>query len=132
MHLNQKSELDGHFRSVEMDDVMYIKDLRVQTIIGLYDWERKVRQEVSIDIDIFFDNKAASAKDSVEDTIDYKKITKAVISHVEKSSFKLQESLAESIAVLIKRYHPNNLIRIRVSKPGALRNAKDVGIIIER
>ena len=53
-----------------MDDVMYIKDLRVQTIIGLYDWERKVRQEVSIDIDIFFDNKAASAKDSVNDTID--------------------------------------------------------------
>ncbi len=132
MHLNQKSEPDGHFRSVEMDDVMYIKDLRVQTIIGLYDWERKVRQEVSIDIDIFFDNKAASAKDSVNDTIDYKKITKAVISHVEKSSFKLQESLAESIAVLIKRDHPNNLIRIRVSKPGALRNAKDVGIIIER
>ena len=115
-----------------MDDVMYIKDLRVQTIIGLYDWERKVRQEVSIDIDIFFDNKAASAKDSVNDTIDYKKITKAVISHVEKSSFKLQESLAESIAVLIKRDHPNNLIRIRVSKPGALMNAKDVGIIIER
>ena len=132
MHLNQKSEPDGHFRSVEMDDVMYIKDLRVQTIIGLYDWERKVRQEVSIDIDIFFDNKAASAKDSVDDTIDYKKITKAVISHVEKSSYKLQESLAESIAVLIKRDHPNNLIRIRVSKPGALRNAKDVGIIIER
>tara|TARA_B100000242_G_scaffold121122_1_gene84979 strand:- start:153 stop:551 length:399 start_codon:yes stop_codon:yes gene_type:complete len=132
MHLNQKSEPDGHFRSVEMDDVMYIKDLRVQTIIGLYDWERKVRQEVSIDIDIFFDNKAASAKDSVNDTIDYKKITKAVISHVEKSSYKLQESLAESIAVLIKRDHPNNLIRIRVSKPGALRNAKDVGIIIER
>ncbi len=132
MHLNQKSEPDGHFRSVEMDDVMYIKDLRVQTIIGLYDWERKVRQEVSIDIDIFFDNKAASAKDSVNDTIDYKKITKAVISHVEKSSFKLQESLAESIAALIKRDHPNNLIRIRVSKPGALRNAKDVGIIIER
>jgi len=115
-----------------MDDVMYIKDLRVQTIIGLYDWERKVRQEVSIDIDIFFDNKAASAKDSVNDTIDYKKITKAVISHVEKSSYKLQESLAESIAALIKRDHPNNLIRIRVSKPGALRNAKDVGIIIER
>ena len=115
-----------------MDDVMYIKDLRVQTIIGLYDWERKVRQEVSIDIDIFFDNKAASAKDSVNDTIDYKKITKAVISHVEKSSFKLQESLAESIAVLIKRDHPNNSIRIIVSKPGALRNAKDVGIIIER
>ncbi|URQ70738.1 dihydroneopterin aldolase [SAR86 cluster bacterium] len=130
--MNQKSEPDGHFRSVEMDDVMYIKDLRVQTIIGLYDWERKVRQEVSIDIDIFFDNKAASAKDSVNDTIDYKKITKAVISHVEKSSYKLQESLAESIAVLIKRDHPNNLIRIRVSKPGALRNAKDVGIIIER
>jgi dihydroneopterin aldolase len=115
-----------------MDDVMYIKDLRVQTIIGLYDWERKVRQEVSIDIDIFFDNKAASSKDSVNDTIDYKKITKAVISHVEKSSYKLQESLAESIAALIKRDHPNNSIRIRVSKPGALRNAKDVGIIIER
>ena len=75
-----------------MKDIIYIKDLRIQTIIGIFGWEREVRQEVSIDLEISFDCKEAAKTDSIEDTIDYKKITKRIIKFVEESSFQLQES----------------------------------------
>ena len=84
-----------------MQDIIYIKDLRVQTIIGIFGWEREVRQEVSIDLEMVFDCKRAAKTDTIEDTIDYKKITKGIIQFVEESEFQLQETLAESIAELI-------------------------------
>ena len=115
-----------------MKDIIYIKDLRVQTIIGIFGWEREVRQEVSIDLEISFDCKEAARTDSIEDTIDYKNITKKIIKFVEESSFQLQESLAEGIAALVKDEHQNSFIKLRVSKPGALRHAEDVGVIIYR
>ena len=100
-----------------MKDIIYIKDLRVKTIIGIFDWERETKQEVSIDIEFPFD---------------YKFICKAVIKFVEESSFQLQESLAEGIASLVKDEFNVESIKLRVSKPGALRGAKDVGLIIYR
>ena len=115
-----------------MKDIIYIKDLRVQTIIGIFGWEREVRQEVSIDLEISFDCKKAAKTDSIEDTIDYKTICKAVIKFVEGSSFQLQESLAEGIASLVKDQFNVKSIKLRVSKPGALKGAKDVGLIIHR
>ena len=115
-----------------MEDIIYIKDLRVQTIIGIFGWEREVRQEVSIDLEISFDCKKAAETDSIEDTTDYKAITKAVIKYVEDSSFQLQETLAENIAELVKKEFGVKSIKLRVSKPGALRGAKDVGLIIYR
>ena len=115
-----------------MEDVIYIKDLRIKTIIGIFDWERKVKQEVSIDMEFPFDCKRDSETDSIEDTTDYKAITKAVIKYVEDSSFQLQETLAENIAELVKRDFGVKSIKLRVSKPGALRGAKDVGLIIHR
>ena len=115
-----------------MKDIIYIKDLRVQTIIGIFGWEREVRQEVSIDLEISFDCKKAAKTDSIADTIDYKKITKNIIKFVEESSFQLQESLAEGIAKLVKDQYKNSSIRLRISKPGALRHAEDVGVIIHR
>ena len=72
-----------------MKDIIYIKDLRVKTIIGIFDWERKVKQEVSIDMEFPFDCRKAAASDSIEDTTDYKTICKAVIKFVEESSFQL-------------------------------------------
>ena len=116
----------------DMQDIIYIKDLRVKTIIGIFDWERKVRQEVSIDIEFPFDCVKAASTDSIDDAIDYKAITKAVIKFVEDSSFNLQESLAEGIASLIKNDFDIKSLKLRVSKPGALRGAKDVGLIIYR
>ncbi|MDA9321545.1 dihydroneopterin aldolase [Gammaproteobacteria bacterium] len=115
-----------------MKDIIYIKDLRVETIIGIFDWERKVKQEVSIDMEFPFDCKKAAATDSIDDTIDYKAICKGVIKFVEDSSFQLQESLAEGIAALVKEEYNLESIKLRVSKPGALRGAKDVGLVIHR
>ena len=115
-----------------MQDIIYIKDLRVQTIIGIFGWEREVRQEVSIDLEMVFDCKRAAKKDTIEDTIDYKKITKGIIKFVEESEFQLQETLAESIAELVKNKYKVNSLKLRVSKPGALRHAEDVGVIIHR
>ena len=119
-------------RGIKMEDIIYIKDLRIETIIGIFDWERKVKQEVSIDMEFPFDCKKAAATDTIEDTIDYKAITKGVIKFVEDSSFQLQETLAESIASLVKNEYGVKSIKLRVSKPGALRGAKDVGLIIYR
>ena len=115
-----------------MQDIIYIKDLRVQTIIGIFGWEREVRQEVSIDLEMVFDCKRAAKKDTIEDTIDYKKITKGIIKFVEESEFQLQETLAESIAELVKNEYKVHSLKLRVSKPGALRQAEDVGVIIHR
>ena len=119
-------------RANKMKDIIYIKDLRVETIIGIFDWERKVKQEVSIDMEFTFDCKKAAATDSIDDTIDYKAICKGVIKFVEDSSFQLQESLAEGIAALVKEEYNLESIKLRVSKPGALRGAKDVGLVIHR
>ena len=119
-------------RGIKMEDIIYIKDLRIKKIIGIFDWERKVKQEVSIDMEFPFDCKKAAATDTIEDTIDYKAITKGVIKFVEDSSFQLQETLAESIASLVKNEYGVKSIKLRVSKPGALRGAKDVGLIIYR
>ena len=119
-------------RANKMKDIIYIKDLRVETIIGIFDWERKVKQEVSIDMEFPFDCKKAAATDSIDDTIDYKAICKGVIKFVEDSSFQLQESLAEGIAALVKEDYNVESIKLRVSKPGALRGAKDVGLVIRR
>ena len=115
-----------------MKDIIYIKDLRVQTIIGIFGWEREVRQEVSIDLEMAFDCKIAAKTDAIEDTIDYKKITKGIIKFVEESEFQLQETLAESIAALVKNEYKVNSLKLRISKPGALRHAEDVGVIIHR
>ena len=119
-------------RANKMKDIIYIKDLRVETTIGIFDWERKVKQEVSIDMEFPFDCKKAAATDSIDDTIDYKAICKGVIKFVEDSSFQLQESLAEGIAALVKEEYNVESIKLRVSKPGALRGAKDVGLVIHR
>ena len=119
-------------RANKMKDIIYIKDLRVETIIGIFDWERKVKQEVSIDMEFPFDCKKAAATDSIDNTIDYKAICKGVIKFVENSSFQLQESLAEGIAALVKEEYNVESIKLRVSKPGALRGAKDVGLVIHR
>jgi dihydroneopterin aldolase len=104
----------------------------VQTIIGIFGWEREVRQEVSIDLEMTFDCKRAAKTDAIEDTIDYKKITKGIIKFVEESKFQLQETLAEGIADLVKNEYKIDSLKLRVSKPGALRHAEDVGVIIHR
>ena len=126
-----KSGLSGHYQNYEMDKVL-IKNLQVETIIGIFNWEREVRQVVSIDLEMEFNNKVAAKSDDIEDALDYKKIGKRVSSYVEISKFKLVERLAEQIAKLVLKEFPVSSLTISVTKPGALRGSESVGISITR
>jgi len=113
-------------------DIVYINDLRVDTVIGIFAWERRLRQTISIDLEMAFDISKAAASDDIKDTLDYKAVGKRVIAHVQQSEALLVERLAEEIAQIIRNEFPVPWLRLRLSKPGALRGSKDVGLIIER
>ncbi|MFQ5548490.1 MAG: dihydroneopterin aldolase, partial [Woeseia sp.] len=113
-------------------DSIFLQDLRVETIIGICAWERKIRQTVSIDLEIGADGKRAAESDSVDDALDYKMVAKRVQQFVAESSFQLVETLAERIADIVIGEFKAPWVEVRVSKPGAIRGAKDVGIRIRR
>ena len=113
-------------------DIVYLRDLKIETIIGIFDWERQIRQTVVLDIDMATDVAAAAATDNIEDALDYKAVTKRIIQFVESSDFQLVETLAESIADLLRNEFEIPWLRLTVNKKGALRGARDVGVIIER
>ena len=113
-------------------DIVYIRDLEVETIIGIFDWERKVRQIVSLDLEMGWDISKAAAGDDFAYALDYKAVSKRLISFIEASEFLLVEAMAEEIARIVREEFNVPWLRLRLSKPGALRGAKDVGVIIER
>lgn len=113
-------------------DIVYIRDLQIKTIIGIYDWERKIKQTVSIDIEMATDIAKAAASDNIEDTLNYKAVGKRIIQFVEESSYQLVETMAEKVAQIVLDEFAVPWLRLRVSKPGALRGSKDVGLVIER
>ena len=113
-------------------DKVFIKGLEVEGIIGIFQWEREVKQVISVDIEMEFDNKKAAKSDSIEDALNYKKVGKRVTAFIQKSKFQLVESLAENIAKIILKEFPVEKVKVTLSKPGALRGSKSVGIIIER
>ena len=113
-------------------DIIFLHDLKVDTVIGIWDWERKIRQTVVIDIDMAADIRKAAASDKVEDTLNYKGVAKRVQQFVAESEFQLVETLAERIAGIVIDEFDVPWVRVRVAKPGAIRGAKDVGILIER
>jgi len=113
-------------------DKIFLQDLRVDTVIGIWDWERKIRQTVAIDLEMSADIRKAAATDAVEDTLNYKSVAKRVQSFVKESRFKLVETLAEKIAALILEEFDVDWVQVRVNKPGAIRGSKGVGILIER
>ncbi len=112
--------------------IVYLRDLRVETIIGIFDWERTTRQVVGIDLEMAADVARAAASDAIEDALDYKAISKRLIDYVGASSFRLIETLAEEIARIVREDFGVSWVRVTVSKPGAIRGARDVGVIIER
>ena len=113
-------------------DIVYIRELEIETIIGIYDWERNTKQTVSIDVEMATDNRKAAQSDHIDDALNYKAVGKRLIQFVEESDFQLVETMAEQIAAIILDEFSVSWLRLRVSKPGALRGAKDVGLIIER
>ena len=113
-------------------DIIYLNDLRIDTIIGIYDWERRTRQTVILDLEIATDIRTAAASDDIEHTLDYKAVAKRLIEFVSSSEFRLVETLAEKIAELILTEFNVPWLRLRLNKQGALRGVRDVGVIIER
>ncbi|MGI9237943.1 MAG: dihydroneopterin aldolase [Woeseiaceae bacterium] len=113
-------------------DKIFLNELRVDTVIGIWEWERKIRQTVIIDLEMSADIAQAAATDRVEDTLNYKSVAKRVQSFVADSSFQLVETLAEGIAQIIRDEFEVAWVKVRVNKPGAIRGSKDVGILIER
>lgn len=113
-------------------DIIFLSDLRVQTVIGIWDWERAIKQTVGIDLEMATDIRKAAASDSIEDTLDYKSVAKRIIEFVEESSFQLVETMAERIAGIIMDEFGVPWVKVRLSKPGAIRGSREVGILIER
>lgn len=113
-------------------DLIYIRNLRIDCVIGVFDWERRIRQTVAIDLDLAADVARAARTDRLEDTLDYKAIAKRLVEYVGASQFQLVETLAERVAETILREFAVRWLRVRVNKRGALRHASDVGVVIER
>ncbi|NOQ81186.1 MAG: dihydroneopterin aldolase [Methylophaga sp.] len=113
-------------------DIIFLGGLQIETIIGIYDWERETKQTVILDIEMAHDIKKAAATDDIEDTLDYKAVSQQVISFVEQSEFFLVEKLAEEINRLIREEFNVPWVKLTLNKKGAISGASDVGIIIER
>ncbi len=113
-------------------DKIFLNELKVDAIIGIWEWERKIRQTVVIDLEMSADIAKAAATDSIEDTLNYKKVAKRIQGFVGESRFQLVETLAERIAGIVRDEFGVAWVRVRVNKPGAIRGSRDVGILIER
>jgi dihydroneopterin aldolase len=113
-------------------DTIYLHGLSVETVIGIWEWERKIRQTVIIDLDMAADVRRAAATDSVDDTLNYKLVAKRVQQFVSESDFQLVETLAERIGEIVTTEFDVAWVRVKVNKPGAIRGARDVGVLIER
>ena len=113
-------------------DKIFIHALKTEAIIGIFDWERQVKQTVIVDIEIGADITKAALSDSIEDTLNYKRVAKRVLAFVEASTFHLVETLAEHIAMLLLEDFGLAWVSISLSKPGAIRSSRDVGVMLER
>ena len=115
-----------------MHDKVFIEGLEIEALIGIYDWERRIRQTLVFDIEMAFDNRVPAASDAIGDTLDYKAVSKRIIEYVGASSFGLVETLAERCAAIILEEFGVRHVRLKLSKPGAVRGARAVGVLIER
>ncbi len=113
-------------------DIVFIRDLQVETVIGIYDWERKIRQTVSIDLDMAADIQQAASSDNIDDTLSYKTVARRLVEFIEQSEYELVEALAEKICAIVREEFAVPWVRLTLSKPGAVRGSRSVGVIIER
>ncbi len=113
-------------------DIVYIRALEVKTVIGIYDWEKEIKQTITIDLDMASDITKGAATDEIEDALDYKAVSKRLINFVEESQFQLLETLAEKIANILLNEFGIPWVKLWLGKPGAVTGSRDVGVIIER
>ena len=116
----------------QASDTIFLHDLRVETVIGIWDWERRIRQVVSIDLEMGADIATAAKKDNIDATLNYKAVAKRVQQFAGESEYQLVETLAEKIAELVLDEFDTPWVRVRVSKPRAINGANDVGVLIHR
>ncbi len=113
-------------------DIIFLKRLEIETVIGIYDWEREIKQVVVLDIEMASDIRKAAATDHIDDTLDYKSVAKRLIQFVSESEFGLVETLAERITEIILTEFKVPWVKLVLNKRGAISGAEGVGIIIER
>lgn len=113
-------------------DIVFVRELKIQTVIGIFDWERAIRQTVVLDLEMASDIAKAGRNDNIDDALNYKSVSDRITAFVEASQFQLVETMAEKIAALVMDEFSVPWVRLRLGKPGALPNARDVGVIIER
>ena len=113
-------------------DIVFLRDLRIETVIGIYDWEREIKQTVVLDLEMASDVRKAAASERIEDALNYKAVAKRMIQFVGESRFQLVETLAERCAEIILSEFGVPWVRLSVNKIGAVTGARDVGVLIER
>ncbi len=113
-------------------DIVYLRDLRIDTVIGIYEWERRTRQTVIFDLEMGTDIMRAAQSERIEDTLNYRAVAKRLIEFVGESEFQLVETLAERCAAIVMEEFGVSWLRLTLNKKGAVRGATDVGVIIER
>ena len=113
-------------------DIVFIRELKVETVIGIYDWEREIRQTVILDLEMGCDVARAAASEQIEDALDYKAVSKRLQEFIEGSSFQLVETLAERCCEILREEFAVPWVRLTLNKIGAVSIARDVGVIIER
>jgi len=113
-------------------DIVFLRDLRIETVIGIYDWEREIRQTLILDLEMGSDVRRGAASDRIEDALDYKAVAKRLIQFVGESRFQLVETLAERCAGILLEEFGVPWVRLGINKIGAVSGARDVGVLIER
>lgn len=113
-------------------DTVYIHGLTVETTIGIFDWERTIKQKVVLDIEMAVDIRASAANEDIDRTVSYKDVSDRLLAFITASEFLLVETMAEEIAALVLNEFPVPFVRLKLGKPGAVPEAQDVGVIIER
>jgi dihydroneopterin aldolase len=113
-------------------DKVFIQGLKIDTVIGIYDWEREIRQDVTLDLEMAADIKAASLTDHIDQTLDYKSVAKRLIQFVKESEFQLVETLAEKITEIVLNEFEVEWVKLTLNKGEAVSGASGVGVIIER
>ncbi|MBB1473083.1 MULTISPECIES: dihydroneopterin aldolase [unclassified Luteimonas] len=113
-------------------DKVFIEGLEIEALIGIYDWERRIRQTLVFDLEMGFDNRVPAASDDIADTLNYKAVSVRLVEYVSQSGFGLVETLAERCAAIVIEEFKVDWLRLKLSKPGAVRGARAVGVCIER
>lgn len=113
-------------------DIIYLHDLKIDCVVGIWAWERQTTQKIVLDLDMALDVSKAALRDHIDDTVNYKAVAKRLIAFVGESQFQLVETLAERVAEVVLTEFNVQWLRLRVNKKGAIRGAADVGVVIER